>query len=238
MRIFNRLLLFLGGISLFSLSCSVNKLTLDQRLAQDKFTITKSDEGINSIVVNYYDSASYYDSPYQRYMMTNTDKPDGQFNVYDESGLLRRTLYYKNHLREGKDTWYYTDGQIMQEKMFVHDKYVSYKTYYPKRFLLDTQLTDTLGVKRHWDEEGNLIYEKNYHTGEYKEWYTNGKVHIRGLECPAECFQLQGPWYFYNPAGELEQIMFYHGVDDADAWDSIYHYQGDKIMSIDRIKNK
>ncbi|HXC07093.1 MAG TPA: hypothetical protein VNZ86_20175 [Bacteroidia bacterium] len=231
-----RLVILLAVLSVCYFSCTVRKLSLEQMLTQDKFMISKSPEGISSITVNYYDSASYYDSPYQRYMLSGKDKPDGQFNVYDENGHLRRTLFYKNQQREGKDTWFYSDGQIMQEKIFVHDTYVSYKTYYPKRFLMDTELTDTLGVKRHWDEEGNLIYEKNYHTGEYKEWYPDGKVHIRGLECPGECFELQGPWYFYTHEGELDQIQFYHGTNDPEAWDSVYHYKGDKIISIDRTK--
>jgi antitoxin component YwqK of YwqJK toxin-antitoxin module len=230
--------LFIGLaiITICLASCSYQKLSLDQMLSQDKFQISRSSEGINSITVSYYDTVSTYDSPYQRFMLNSSDKPNGQFNVYDENGLLRRTLYYSSHLREGKDTWFYADGQVMQEKVFVHDQYVSYKTYYPGRFIIDTELSDTLGFKRHWDYDGNLIYEKNYRTGDYKEWYSSGKIRAKGMECPGECFTLQGPWSYYNERGNLDEIVFFHGSPDPEAWDSIYHYQGDKIISIDRVK--
>lgn len=215
-------------------SCSMNRPANNQMLEQDKFQYTKIADSTFALAVNFYDTVSYYDSPYQRYMLDNYNKPDGKFIVKDEKGLTRRVLHYKNHKREGMDTWYYDNGQIMQEKLFVDDKYVSYKSFYPNRRMIDTELTDTLGFKRHWDEEGNIVYEKNYRTGEFKQWYSNGKLQSKGQECPKECFTLQGPWYYYTPAGKLDQIIFYHGSIDADDWDSIYHYNGDKISYIER----
>jgi len=228
-----RFTLFL--VLLFSaFSCKVNKLPLDQILAQDKFECIRIGDQLYKINVNHYDSASYYDSPYQRYMLDNSNKPDGKLVIYDENGRIRRTLFYKGHKREGPDTWYYSDGQIMQEKEFVHDRLVSYKTYYPKRLMVDLELSDTLGIKKHFDEEGNLQFEKNYVTGAYKEWYPDGKVKVTGMQCPGECFTLQGPWNYYNESGKLDQIVFYPGTSDLNNWDSIYHYKGNKIVSIER----
>ena len=151
----------------------MNRPANNQMLEQDKFQYTKIADSTFALAVNFYDTVSYYDSPYQRYMLDNYNKPDGKFIVKDEKGLTRRVLHYKNHKREGMDTWYYDNGQIMQEKLFVDDKYVSYKSFYPNRRMIDTELTDTLGFKRHWDEEGNIVYEKNYRTGEFKQWYSN-----------------------------------------------------------------
>jgi antitoxin component YwqK of YwqJK toxin-antitoxin module len=184
--------------------------------------------------VSNYDTVSFYESPYQKYMLDRSDKPDGKFIVYDENNRIRRTLYYKNHKREGKDIWYYSDGQEMQEKNFVHDHYVSYRLYYPSKHLIDTELKDTLGYKKHWDEEGHLIYEKNYVTGEFKQWYPNGMIQCKGQECPGECYALKGPWYYYDTAGNLTKIIFYGQTVDEQEWDSIYHYSGNRIISVER----
>jgi antitoxin component YwqK of YwqJK toxin-antitoxin module len=232
MKVFRFILFLLVLISAFS--CKVNKLTVDQMLAQDKFECVRIGDQLYEIKVNSYDSASYYDSPYQRYMLDNSNKPDGKLVIYDEKGRIRRTLFYKEHKREGPDTWYYADGQIMQEKEFVHDRLVSYKTFYPKRLMVDLELSDTLGIKKHYDEEGNLQFEKNYVTGAYKEWYPDGKVKVTGMQCPGECFSLFGPWNYYNESGKLDQIVFYPGTTDLNNWDSIYHYKGNKIVSIER----
>ena len=224
--------LFFLSLALFS--CSANKLQRDSLPEQTVFQPLKTDAGTWTLTVSSYDTASSYDSPYQRYMIDNGNKPDGEFMVYDEKGKLRRTLFYKNHKREGKDTWFYADGQIMQEKLFVNDRYVSYKSFYPKRNMADTELDDTLGYKRHWDEEGNLVFEKNYRTGAYKEWYPNGKIRASGIECPGECFSLEGPWKYYDTKGNLDQIIFYKGTSDPNDWDSIYHYRGNQVTSIER----
>jgi antitoxin component YwqK of YwqJK toxin-antitoxin module len=223
-------LLLLIGVD----SCQSKKLSLNQMLSQDKFEPIKAGDQLYQISVDFYDTASFYDSPYQRYMLDKSNKPDGKFVVYDDKGRVRRTLFYKNQMREGLDTWYYPDGTIMQEKEFAHDRYKAYKTFYPKRHLVDTELSDTTGFKRHYDEAGNLVFEKNYITGAYKEWYPNGKIRATGLECPGECFALVGPWNYYTESGELEKIVFYSGTADLNNWDSIYHYQGDRIISIDK----
>ncbi len=215
-------------------SCQTNKLNKGQLPVQDKFEFTNIGSQIFEIRVDNYDTVSYYDSPYQRFMLDNSNKPDGKFVVKDEHGRVRRTLFYKNHKREGRDTWYYEDGQPMQEKEFVNDRYISYKTFYPKRLMIDTELSDTTGFLRHYDEEGNLIFEKNYLTGAYKEWYPDGSIRITGLECPGECFKLTGPWSYYQKKGILDRIVFYTETLDVNNWDSIYHYQGNNIVSIEK----
>jgi antitoxin component YwqK of YwqJK toxin-antitoxin module len=215
-------------------SCKISWLKREPTVVQSQFPISALDASTNAIHVGNYDTVSYFESPYQNFMLNSKDKPDGKFIVYDEKDRIRRTLTYKNHLREGIDTWFYEDGQVMQEKRFVHDKYVSYKTYYPNHHLLETEVNDTLGFKKHWDEQGILVSEKNYVTGYYKEWYANGKPSSEGLECPGECFTLLGPWKYYDQSGHLLQIVFYRGLTDYNAWDSIYHYQGNKIVSIER----
>jgi antitoxin component YwqK of YwqJK toxin-antitoxin module len=231
----NRILTFsLLFLMICLLACSAHKPGPAQILSQDKFQYTKTADSTFSLKVNFYDQVSDYDSPYQQFMLNNDDKPDGKFVVTDENDHTRRVLHYKKHKREGMDTWYYADGQIMQQKLFVNNQFVSYKSYYPNRRMTDTELTDTLGFKRHWDEDGHLVYEKNYRTGEFKHWYSDGKLQIKGQECPKECFTYQGPWYFYTETEKLDQIIFYHGSPDADAWDSIYHYDGDRVAYTER----
>ncbi len=230
-RIFSFCLILLASC-LFS--CSINKLSINQIPAQNNFQYTQTGDSTYAISVNYYDTVSYYESQYQDYMLDNSNKPEGKFIVKDSKGRIRRTLSYKNHKREGLDTWYDAKGQISQEKLFVNDRLVSYKLFYPNIRMLDTELTDTMGYKRHWDEEGHLIYEKNFRTGEFKEWYPNGKLETKGQECPGESFCLIGPWSYYTNEEKLDQIIFYHGSADANDWDSIYHYQGNQISSVER----
>jgi hypothetical protein len=227
--------LFTFLVSLYLIpACKLNQASREKMLSQKDFPMTRADESTCIIRVNYYDTASYYDSPYQRFMLDNSTKPDGKLIVTDEQGMTRRTLYYKNHMRNGMDTWYYPNGDIMQQKNFVNNRFVSYKTFYPKRGLLETALDDTLGFMKKWDEMGNLIYEKNYVTGEFKQWDNDGKLRVKGVECPGECFTMQGPWYYYTPDEKLDQIVFYHGDTDPTAWDSIYHYSGNKVVSVER----
>jgi antitoxin component YwqK of YwqJK toxin-antitoxin module len=228
--IFSFTLLLTFGI----ISCTSLKQNTDSEAPQDSFKFTKTSDSTCVLQVNNYDTVSFYESPYQKYMLNNSDKPDGKFIVCDENNRTRRTLYYKNHKREGKDTWFYNDGQIMQEKYFIHDRYVSYRLYYPKKHLIDTELKDTLGYKKRWDEEGHLIYEKNYVTGAFKQWYASGMIKSKGQECPGECFSLKGPWYYYNTAGSLTKIVFYAEAVDEQGWDSIYNYLGNRIVSIER----
>jgi antitoxin component YwqK of YwqJK toxin-antitoxin module len=226
--------ILLPVLFLLLVSCQTNKLSLDQMFSQDKFEPVKIGDQLYEIKVNYYDTVSAYDSPYQRYMSDNSNKPDGKLVVYDEAGRIRRTLFYKNHLREGTDTWFYPDGEVMQEKKFVNGHYTSYKTFYPKHHLVDTELDDTLGIKKHYDEQANLIFEKNYVTGAYKEWYPNGKIRVTGVECPRECFILQGPWRYYTQDGLLDEIVFFSETTDVNRWDSVYHYRKDQIVSVER----
>jgi hypothetical protein len=230
--ILSAFIIYLLGVT----SCSVKHLSLDTMLAQNQFPITRIDGSTYSIQVNYYDTASYYDSPYQRFMQDNSNKPDGKLIVTDEHGIIRRTLFYQNHLRNGMDTWYYSNGDVMQEKKFVNSHYVSYRTFYPKRGILESALDDTLGYKKKWDAAGNLIYEKNYVTGEFKQWDNNGNLLIKGMECPGECYTMMGPWYYYSANDVLDKIVFYHGDTDPAAWDSIYHYRGNTISYRERKK--
>jgi antitoxin component YwqK of YwqJK toxin-antitoxin module len=226
-------LFYLPVFLLYSLtSCKTNKIS-ETAITEEKFEYIQLGDHLYSITVRNYDSVSFYESPYQRYMFEN-NKPDGKFVVYDEHNRIRRVLFYSNHKREGADTWFYKDGQIMQEKIFVNDRTLSYKSYYPQSQQINTILTDTLGYKRHFDEKGYLIFEKNYVTGTYKEWFSDGRIRATGTECPGECFTLHGPWYFYSDAGKLERIAFYSDTTDSDNWDSVYHYQGNKIVSIER----
>jgi antitoxin component YwqK of YwqJK toxin-antitoxin module len=223
--------IFLGG-TLYS--CSSLKIAGGAVTNQTSFQVNRLDDTSSSIKVYNYDTVSFYESPYQKFMLNNSDKPDGRFIVYDESNKVRRILHYKYHKREGKDIWLYPDGSIMQEKNFVHDRYVSYTLYFLSPHIIDTELSDTLGYKRSWDTGGHLIYEKNYQTGEFKEWYANGKLKLKGMECPGECYALKGPWSYYNTDGKLDQIVFYGDTQDPDGWDAIYHYKGNEIQYVER----
>jgi antitoxin component YwqK of YwqJK toxin-antitoxin module len=227
---------FLTGLFFSSVwfSCTPLKMISESWSPQASFPISRLDDTSAFIKVLNYDTVSFYDSPYQTYMLNNSDKPDGRFIVYDESNTIRRILHYKNHKREGKDTWFYADGNNMQEKIFVHDRYTSYKLYFLSPHVIDTELSDTLGYKKSWNTSGQLIYEKNYQTGSFKEWYSNGKLKLTGMECPGECYAFKGPWSYYSTEGKLDEIIFYGFTQDQDSWDSIYHYKGNNIQYVER----
>lgn len=126
-------------------------------------------------------------------------KKHGPFRSYHEKGgHIDKEGEYIDGLREGQWKWYNSNGEIVWDKPFVHDKVHGVeKQYY-----------------NDWDDRNNpqplaaqTAYEEGVEHGECVKYWPDGKVSSRGQY---EHGEREGVWNHYYSTGKPMKVSVYH----------------------------
>ena len=166
------------------------------------------------------------------------DKPYGTFVYYYPGGQSKATIehypdgrhsrayfYFENkmlmtegfYLDQKKDsTWvnYNEEGLVLGVESFKKDKLNGKKVIYYLEGQIETEKLNALSV---------AMYENDTLNGEYKEFFSTGKLKLIGNY---ENGKLAGEWKEYYPNGVIFKVSKYKD-DRLHGWSSIYTKDGD-----------
>ncbi|WP_066223623.1 energy transducer TonB [Formosa haliotis] len=147
---------------------------------------------------------------------------DGPFKEYYKNGTLKAEGTYKSDKKIGRWQYYYDNGQIEKEDMFLPNGSWSglSRTYTQAGVLKSETKTDPAEhgsyIEKEFFGDGSVHREfilksvegKNYQTrkGPYKEYYANGNIKV---ECMLDQGNVVGVWKQYYPTTELEWEVNY-----------------------------
>jgi antitoxin component YwqK of YwqJK toxin-antitoxin module len=155
-------------------------------------THVKGDEITDN--VNYYDDGKSKMSE-GRFVKKKIDGKEkrcreGQWKMYDSSGILRSDELYSDSLLTGLSKYYYDNGAIASMIQFNQGVKNGPFTDYHEN-----------GKKK---REGT--YEADSFEGKLKQWFENGTLEIEGQYQKGQQF---GTWYYYEMNGTLKMAVLY-----------------------------
>ncbi|MFH0896096.1 MAG: hypothetical protein V2A54_16810 [Bacteroidota bacterium] len=185
------------------------------------FPIEKVNDSTYKIIVANFDSLHAAETCFLGWMNTGRSKPNGILYVYDENGVKRRNAIYRSGIRVGTHLMWYSTGELESETTWESDKYFTEKAYYKsgkikftaengnrdnavyKTYYENGQLEhlDDLSGEKTWYENGTPKTDRNTNSNEYKEWFINGQLKVKG-ELQNGCTRI-GKWKYFNEKGKL-----------------------------------
>lgn len=163
----------------------------------------------------------YYENGNLKKQADRYNEVDGYWKYFYENGNARMEGEFIDNVREGDWIFYYEDESVKSEGAFLNG--------------------NKNGVWKYYNEDGSLQSESEYRNGigEFKEYYTSGRVQREGFikdgksdslwkeyhetgELKAQGFEKEGKksgiWEYYFPNGEVQAKGSYYEGQQLGTW--------------------
>lgn len=191
------------------------------------WTIIELNDSTYKIQVSNFDSLQAGETCFRAWVNTGQNKPDGVLLIFDEKGVKRKKVTYKNGVRIGVVIEWFPSGEIESKTIWETNNYFTTKAFFKSgriRFIAENgnrtnavyksfyesgqiESIDNSSGSKSWYENGKLKSELNIKSNVYSEWYKNGQLKLKGKLLDA--WTRIGKWRYYNEEGKLVRKLIY-----------------------------